>query len=43
MNVDEKIRTALVLVSVTLPAVAALAAAHGIFLGPLDIIGGTAH
>jgi hypothetical protein len=43
MNFDDKMRIGLLLVSVALSAVVALAAAHGIFLGPLDGIGGTGH
>jgi hypothetical protein len=43
MNFDEKIRIGLVLVSVALPALVALAAAHGLVVGPLDPIGGTGH
>jgi hypothetical protein len=43
MNLDDKVRIGFLLVSVALPAIAALAAMHGLFLGPLDGIGGTGH
>ena len=43
MNFDNKIQVGLLLASVALSGFAALAAAHGIFLGPLDGIGGTGH
>ena len=42
MTIDVKIRIALLLVSVAISAFAALASAHGIYLGFLDEIGGTA-
>jgi len=41
MTIDIKIRVGLVLVSVAISAFAALAAAHGLYLGFLDEIGGT--
>ena len=41
MTVDTKVRVGLFLVAVALPAFAAFASAHGLYLGPLDGIGGT--
>lgn len=38
MTVDTKVRVGLFLVAVALPA---FASAHGLYLGPLDGIGGT--
>jgi len=43
MSIDVKIRVGVLLVSLAMSAVAALAAAHGLYLGFLDGIGGTGH
>jgi hypothetical protein len=43
MSTDSKIRIGLFLVSVAASAVAAVAAAHGLYVGFLDTIGGTGH
>jgi len=40
MNIDLKIRIGLLLVSVAISAFAALASAHGLYVGILDEIGG---
>lgn len=41
MTIDVKIRVGLFLVSVAISAFAVLATAHGLYVGPLDGIGGT--
>ena len=41
MSIDVKVRIGLLLVSLALSAVAALAAADGVYVGFLDEIGGT--
>jgi hypothetical protein len=41
MTIDIKIRIGLLLVSLAISAVMALAAAHGLYVGALDEIGGT--
>jgi hypothetical protein len=41
MNADVKVRIGLLLVSLAISALAALAAAHGLSVGLLDEIGGT--
>lgn len=43
MDFDLKVRIGILSVSLALGAVAAVAAAHGIVLGPLDGIGGNGH
>ncbi len=43
MSIDVKIRVGILLVSLAISGVAALAAAHGLYLGFLDEIGGTGH
>jgi len=43
MSIDLKIRIGLLVVSVAISAIAALAAAHGLAVGFLDEIGGTGH
>ena len=43
MSIDVKIRIGLLLVSAAVSAIAAVAAAHGIALGFLDVIGGQGH
>lgn len=43
MSIDLKVRVGLLLVSLAVSAVAALAAAHGLYVGFLDGIGGTGH
>ena len=43
MNIDAKIRVGLFLVSVAVSAIAAVAAAHGLYVGFLDGIGGAGH
>jgi hypothetical protein len=40
MSIDLKIRVGILLVSLAISAVAALASAHGLYLGFLDEIGG---
>ena len=40
MNIDVKIRIGLFVVSVAIAAIAALASAHGLYVGFLDDIGG---
>ena len=40
MSIDTKIRIGLLLVSVAVSAIAAVAAAHGLYVGFLDEIGG---
>lgn len=40
MSIDVKVRLGLLLVSLAISAVAALAAAHGLYVGFLDEIGG---
>ena len=41
MTIDEKIRVGLFLAAAAVSAIAAVAAVHGLYLGPLDGIGGT--
>ncbi len=43
MSVDLKIRIGLLVVSLAVSALAALASAHGLYVGFLDEIGGSGH
>lgn len=43
MDIDQKVRIGFWIAAMALSGLAALAAAHGIFLGPLDGIGGNGH
>lgn len=43
MSIDVKIRIGLLLVSLAISALAAMATAHGLYVGFLDDIGGTTH
>ena len=43
MSTDIKIRMSLLLVSLAISAFAALATAHGVYVGPLDVIGTGPH
>jgi hypothetical protein len=43
MSIDLKIRIGLLLVSLAVSAFAVVAAAHGLYVGFLDEIGGTGH
>ncbi len=43
MDIDVKVRVGMLLVSLAVSGVAALVAAHGLYLGFLDEIGGTTH
>jgi hypothetical protein len=43
MSVDVKVRIGILLVSLAISALAALAATHGLYVGFLDTIGGGSH
>ncbi len=43
MTIDTKVRIGVLLVSLAISAFAALASAHGLYLGFLDEIGGVGH
>ncbi len=43
MSIDAKIRLGMLLVSLAISAIAAVASAHGLTVGFLDEIGGTTH